>query len=117
MFKADKLNLRTGIQISGIAFIVVLVVLTAFSVRQDSDNNEPYNGTMHNSPYIPDKISFCGEEVPIQYFDVYESLERELIVNMYFHSQTLLSLKKGSRYLPTIEPILRKNNIPDDYED
>jgi hypothetical protein len=71
---------------------------------------------MHNSPYIPDNINFCGEPVPIEYFDVYESLERELIINMYFHSQTLLTLKKASRFFPAIEPILDKNNIPEDFK-
>lgn len=68
------------------------------------------------SPQIPEKITFCDEEVPVQYFDVYESLERELIVNTYFHSQTLMNIKRANRYFPEIVPILRQNNIPEDFK-
>jgi hypothetical protein len=68
------------------------------------------------SPYMPDKFDFCGEPVPLQNYDIFESFERELIVNTYFHSQTLLYLKKAHRYFPTIEPLLRKHDIPEDFK-
>jgi membrane-bound lytic murein transglycosylase D len=95
---------------------IILMSITAFSVKQFNGKNEPYSGTFHNSPYVPESITFCNENVPLQNFDVYESLERELIVNMYFHSQTLLSLKRASRYFPSIEPVLKKFNVPDDFK-
>jgi membrane-bound lytic murein transglycosylase D len=116
MLNLGKTTVKTSLQISGIVVTSILIVLTIFSFRQNSIRTEPFSGDMHNSPYLPDNIDFCGESVPLQYFDVYESLERELIINMYFHSQTLLTLKKASRYFPTIEPILKKNNVPDDYK-
>lgn len=65
---------------------------------------------------IPEKLDFGGEEVPLQYFDVRESLDRELHVNTFWHSQTVLLLKRSNRYFPIIEPILKKNNIPDDFK-
>jgi hypothetical protein len=65
---------------------------------------------------IPEKLSFAGEEVPLQYFDVRESLDRELHVNTFWHSQTVLLLKRANRYFPIIEPILKKHNIPDDFK-
>ena len=65
---------------------------------------------------IPEKLTFAGEEVPIHYFDVRESLDRELLVNSYFHSQTLRLLKLAPRYFPIIEPILKENGIPDDFK-
>ncbi len=68
------------------------------------------------SPKIEGKYFFCGEEVPIKNIDVKERLERELIVNTYWHSLTLLSLKRANRWFPIIEPILKKNNIPDDFK-
>ncbi len=68
------------------------------------------------SPYIPEKVEFAGEAVPLNLFDVRESLERELIVNMNFHSSTLQYLKKISRYFPIIEPILAAHGIPDDFK-
>lgn len=65
---------------------------------------------------IPDKITFAGEEVPLHYFDVKESLDRELQVNTFWHSQTVLLFKRANRYFPIIEPILKENGIPDDFK-
>jgi len=65
-------------------------------------------------PYIPDTLSFCGEKVPLQNFDVYEALDYELIVNTYRHSSTLIYLKRANRYFPEIEKILKEKGIPDD---
>ena len=65
---------------------------------------------------IPKSISFAGEPVPLHLFDVRESLDRELQVNTYWHSQTVLLLKRANRYFPIIEPILKEKGIPDDFK-
>jgi len=65
---------------------------------------------------LPEKLSFAGEDVPLHYFDVSESLDRELHVNTFWHSQTVLLLKRAKRYFPIIEPILRENSIPNDFK-
>jgi hypothetical protein len=65
---------------------------------------------------IPNEISFAGEPVPLHLFDVRESLDRELQVNTYWHSQTVLLLKRANRYFPIIEPILKEKGIPDDFK-
>ena len=66
--------------------------------------------------YIPESIDFAGERVPLEYFDVYESLEREILVATFFHSQTIQILKRTQRYFPIIESILKKYNVPDDFK-
>ena len=65
---------------------------------------------------IPESLEFAGEKVPLMNFDTRESLDRELLVNTYFHSQTLLYIKKTPRYFPVIEPILEEYNIPEDFK-
>jgi hypothetical protein len=65
---------------------------------------------------IPKELEFAGERVPLENFDTRESLDRELLINTYFHSQTILYIKKAGRYFPVIEPILKENNIPDDFK-
>ncbi|MDL2262382.1 lytic transglycosylase domain-containing protein [Bacteroidales bacterium OttesenSCG-928-I21] len=65
-------------------------------------------------PYIPEELTFCGEKVPLENFDVHESLDFEIIANTYRHSSTLLYIKRANRYFPEIEKILKANNIPDD---
>jgi len=65
---------------------------------------------------IPEELSFANEDVPLKYFDVRENLDRELQLNTYWHSQTLLILKRANRYFPIIEPILKEKGIPDDFK-
>jgi len=71
---------------------------------------------LYTSPPVPESLSFAGEQVPLDYFDVRESLERELLVNSYFHSQTLRFLKMAPRYFKMIEPILEADTIPLDFK-
>lgn len=66
--------------------------------------------------YFPAKIDFAGEEAPLKIEDVKLRLDRELIVNMNYHSSTILALKRANRIFPVIEPILRKNGVPDDFK-
>lgn len=65
---------------------------------------------------LPSRLDFAGEEVPLNLYYVSEGLERELLVNTYWHSSTLLLLKRANRWLPVIEPILKKNGVPDDFK-
>ena len=95
---------------------IILFVFAAFSESEQNSGSESRGYITTTSPYIPENLAFCNEKVPLQYFDVFESLEREMIVNTYFHSQTLLNLKKATRYFPVIEPILKANHIPDDFK-
>ncbi|MEJ5351416.1 MAG: lytic transglycosylase domain-containing protein [Melioribacteraceae bacterium] len=67
-------------------------------------------------PAVPDKLDFCGEQVPLNDIDVKERIERELFVNAYWYSSTILALKRANRWFPVIEPILKKYGIPDDFK-
>lgn len=59
-------------------------------------------------------FSFCGEALPMDNFDVKERLDRELTVNTYWHSSTLLSIKKSLRYFPMMDKILKEADLPTD---
>lgn len=65
---------------------------------------------------IPDNLYFADEKVPTNNFDNFESLDRELLINTYWQSQTLLFIKKAHRYFPIIEPILKEHGVPDDFK-
>lgn len=65
---------------------------------------------------IPDDLSFAGEEVPISQTDILERFDRELLVNTYWQSQTMLFFKRANRWFPVIEPILEANDIPNDFK-
>jgi len=65
---------------------------------------------------LPDTLEFANDRVPLENFDTKESLDREMLVNSYWHSQTLYLLKLSTRYFPIIEPILKREGIPDDFK-
>ncbi|HCS19566.1 MAG TPA: murein transglycosylase [Bacteroidetes bacterium] len=65
-------------------------------------------------PKIPSNINFAGEAAHLDEVDVKERLDRELLVNTFWHSNTIIMLKRANKYFPVIEPILEKNGVPDD---
>jgi membrane-bound lytic murein transglycosylase D len=89
-----------------------------FSTASCVKGNAPQRDTFQyvTSPPIPERLAFAGEIVPLHNFDIHENLDRELIVNSFFHSQTLRFIKLAPRYFSIIEPILKANNIPDDFK-
>jgi membrane-bound lytic murein transglycosylase D len=65
-------------------------------------------------PETPASLDFCGENVPLDRWDVRERLERELLVNYYIHGNQLQIIKLSGRYFPIIEERLKANGCPDD---
>ncbi len=65
---------------------------------------------------VPKNLNFADEKVPITDFTVREAVEKELIINTYWQSQSLLLHKRANRWFPLIEPILKRNNIPEDFK-
>jgi hypothetical protein len=64
---------------------------------------------------IPSAMDFAGEAVPLHDQDVRERLDRELLVNSYWHSQTLYIMKEYPQIISLVEPILEKNGVPKDF--
>jgi len=104
-----------------LVFSLVLNLVLLFSFFSDStetkSNNTPLGRQYNIQPVtLPDSINFAGEPAPLQYFDVREGLDREMLINIYWQSQTLLFIKRANRYFPVIEKILKENNIPEDFK-
>lgn len=81
-----------------------------------SDRKTPLVSSMTRSLEIPDEVSFAGETITLDRYDLYERYDREINSFTYFHSTTLLLIKRANRYFPIIEPILKENGIPDDFK-
>jgi membrane-bound lytic murein transglycosylase D len=107
--------------LSVIAFSVIIGGLFFSSHPESSNNRFVQTSSVPQEVYfsaakLPEKLEFAGEPVPLENFDVKESLDRELLSVANFHSQELLYLKKTNRYFSIIEPILKKNEVPDDFK-
>lgn len=104
-----------------ISFMILFFLLDFFYLRNEKALRQApviitENERRISSPPIPEEIVFCGERVPLEDFDVYERIDREFLVNTYWHSATLLYLKRANRWFPVIEPILKRNGIPEDFK-
>lgn len=98
-----------------------LVCLTAcISIGSDDvaqvKSERPLVSSMTMSPEVPASVSFCGKEIDITRYNMRESFDRELSSFTYFHSTTMLMIKRANRFFPVIEPILKENGIPDDFK-
>jgi membrane-bound lytic murein transglycosylase D len=125
MGKNNKIDLKSIIRpffyVSAILIILVVIFnLFSYSAYQ-VDEKKQYKTEIADNYGVyafpcPDSAIFLGERVPFENFDVRESFDLELHKIAYWHAEMLLYFKRANRYFPVIEPILKKNNIPDDFK-
>lgn len=65
---------------------------------------------------LPKNLNFAGEPLSLDRSDLREQFDKELQINIYFHSNTIFLIKRANEWLPQFEPILKKNGIPDDFK-
>jgi hypothetical protein len=68
------------------------------------------------APNLDRPFDFAGEALPMDNFDVRERLDRELLVNSYWQSSTMLNIKASRRYFPLFEKVFEEYGIPDDFK-
>ena len=94
--------------------IITILLISCGNLYAQFDNNEnQYNIYAVN---LPSQISLANERTPIEELDIKERLDKEILINTYWQSKTILLIKRAEKYFPIIEPILKKNNIPDDFK-
>ena len=110
-----------AIYIISIALVFLAIITFTFSSSTDEKPKQSYyenyksNYKIYNPP-MPTDIDFAGEKAPLNIYYVNEKLQKEILKNTYWHSNSLLIFKRANRWLPIIEPILAKNNIPNDFK-
>jgi hypothetical protein len=65
-------------------------------------------------PEVPDSIKFAGQWIKLTDLDLKERFDRELIVNNFWHSNTILYLKRANRWFPLMSKILLEEGVPQD---
>lgn len=99
--------------------LITLLSITFFNALHISDVSPEKNTSETYSIKalkIPSDLTFAGEKVPTELYDIKERMDRELLVNTYWQSNGLLLIKKAHKYFPLIEPMLKKYGIPDDFK-
>jgi hypothetical protein len=109
---------------NGLALIGVICIsgLFIFAMQKGPSEETPKKENSTVNDYnvyaleMPKDLNFAGEPVPVESPDIYERMDRELLVNTYWQSNGLLMFKRARKYFPIIEPILKKNGVPDDFK-
>ena len=98
--------------------ILVLTVVFASGILVFATTNPDVEKVLkrESASFFSEKLNFSGEATPLKIADVKERFDRELQVNVNLHSSTILAIKRASRAFLVIEPILKKNGIPDDFK-
>ena len=110
--------MKKSLFISISLFLAILatafVLLTAGKELDKMESEKPHVLSMTASVEIPKKMTYAGEEIIFDRYDRRERMDRELNSFTYFHSTTLLLFKRANRLFPIIEPILKREGVPDD---
>lgn len=109
-----KKSLLISIIILVVGLGTTLFFLTSGNNIYKTESEKPQVLAMTAAVTIPERITFAGEETVFDRYDKRERMDRELNSFTYFHSTTMLLIKRANRIFPIIEPILKKEGVPDD---
>ena len=102
-------------------FSLTLTILLVISCNKKNEldknkKNEDFtNYKIHSIP-IPDSLTFSGETVDLNENDLIQRFDKEILVNTYWQSNTLQLIKRSRKFFKIIEPILKKEGVPDDFK-
>ncbi len=98
------------------AFLVAALLWVGFAAFKGNGSGGGFNVPEQTvrSISLDKDFNFCGEKFPMDNWDVRQRLDAELLRNVYFHSQTILAIKRANSLFPVIEPILKEEGMPDD---
>lgn len=92
-----------------------------FETRQNDCKGLNWQVSIDSSNFnYPIKVSgelyFAGERVPLEDAEVRERLERELQLNAYWHSNTLMCMMQANRYFGALDSLLAQHGVPSDFK-
>lgn len=110
-----------------LTFVMTLFIYSSCNqvvdeVVEHEDRNEKLINDSSNQlkntfipPELPSSIVFASEKIPLQSLDIKEGLDRELVVNNFWHSNTFFYFKRANRWFPIMKEILEEECIPTDF--
>ncbi len=99
-------------------FWSIIINLSSISVYKIRNSFLDYENTNFEvlGLNLPANLSFAGEKVPLNDFEIKENLEKEFFGNKSWKSSSLLLFNKAKKWFPLIESILAKEGVPDDFK-
>ncbi len=99
------------------AWLAIIFLLKIIAFKHD-----PANPDYSNSNFkvlglnIPANLEFAGERVPQNDYEIKESLEKEFFSNKSWKNSSMALFYKAQKWFPVIEPILKREGVPDDFK-
>jgi len=105
--------------LSGIAVVLLVLPVTAGSeapveIPTEVPTEIPNTRPPVSSFRVPEQMSLCGEQVPLERMDVKERLEREFYYLLDRHGLLVTYIKRAGRCNPIVEVILEMEELPED---
>jgi L-rhamnose mutarotase len=116
-----------------IGFLLIAVIgMASYFALNDADQPSSYeneqkmtvfepngreSGALSNIPIvlpIPEKLTFCGEPVPLHRPEILERFEKELYITAHRFYQVVFYMKRGPRIYPELRKLLKEENVPED---
>ena len=99
---------------------ILLISLVLISFKQPNQTSiitygDPSSFKVH-ALHVPSQVNFAGELMQLDEDDLMERMDKELLVNTYWQSNTLLMMKRANKFFPQIERILKEEEVPDDFK-
>ena len=101
----------TGVLSFALGAFCSLAVFSQLAFKENLINKPQWH-----APAIPSRLSFAGENAPLERWDVKEKFDRELILNYYNPGTIVYLLKLANRNFPIISARLKANGVPDDFK-
>lgn len=98
----------------GIVIILMFADWDMFAGRDDSFKETEQFYHYLSKLKLPERLEFCGEQIPMENPIIRERAEREFYINLQSPGQIILYLKRAGRFFPIFDSIFKKYNIPDD---
>ena len=105
------------IVVISVIFLSQFFIFSSYLNTSDNVHQQGFNNKYKVYSIVkPNNLKFANEDVPESSLDIWERLDKELLKNIYWQSNTMLYFKRANKYFPIIEEILAKNNIPNDFK-
>lgn len=97
------------------------LALLQFTVLYFKGGNENFPSYQNNNfsvfgLNIPRNLSFCDEKIPTNDYALKDNLEKEFFKNKQWKNNAGYLFSKAQKWFPYIEPILKKEGVPDDFK-
>ncbi|NQW30302.1 MAG: lytic transglycosylase domain-containing protein [Ignavibacteria bacterium] len=100
-----------------VAILCVAAIFYSYTNTAKGHNSSQPSPNVGNDSFaweLPEKLTFCGEEVPLDIPEVKERAEREFLLNLQSKGQIVLYMKRSGRFFPMYERVLKELQLPDD---